>query len=377
MASEHPQHVPLDLPKRKRPTRALAFGQLQDTFLIATVATILIIRLQLKLTNYPKLGGGALHIGHILWGGLLMLLAIGLLLTILDRRWRFPAAVLGGVGFGFFIDEVGKFVTSNNDYFFKPSAAIIYISLVCIYLITRWIRQRSSLSSSEYVANALAVFSDAAGRDFTDREKRQTLSLLDRAGDNQIATSLRGVVEATPTVPTGAPSRLDRIVAAVGRGYAKVRDARWFSTIVIVIFVAIAAINAVQLVLVALWLLGIDIPIDWHFSVAQAGEAISGLVAVILIYMGIAHLVTHRRLEAYRYFEYALLVGLFIEQMFAYIDRSFIATWDFLGTLLLLVCVRTVIHHEIGHEQGPTEPQRLTEKHRHGLARFRPRIRPH
>ena len=43
-----------------------------------------------------------------------MVLAIGLLVTFLGRSPRFPSAVVGGVGFGFFIDELGKFITSDN-----------------------------------------------------------------------------------------------------------------------------------------------------------------------------------------------------------------------------------------------------------------------
>jgi hypothetical protein len=34
-----------------------------------------------------------------------MVLAIGLLVTFVGRSPRFPAAIVGGVGFGFFIDE--------------------------------------------------------------------------------------------------------------------------------------------------------------------------------------------------------------------------------------------------------------------------------
>jgi hypothetical protein len=50
-----------------------------------------------------------------------MLVAIGILLSFVDRHLRLPATILAGAGFGFFIDEVGKFLSSNNDYFFKPS----------------------------------------------------------------------------------------------------------------------------------------------------------------------------------------------------------------------------------------------------------------
>ena len=79
-------------------------GRLHETFLVAAVSTILTIRTQLWLTNYPQLGGHGLHIAHLLWGGLFMLTAIGLLLTFLGRPVRRLAAIAGGVGFGFFID---------------------------------------------------------------------------------------------------------------------------------------------------------------------------------------------------------------------------------------------------------------------------------
>src|ERR1700704_6924908 len=118
--------------QRRHAARYVQVGELQDTFLISAVGMILIIRLQLFLTNYPSLGGGKLHIAHLLWGGLLMMIALGLLFTLAGRRWRQPAAVIGGAGFGFFIDEVGQFVTSDNHYFFKTSAAVIYIVFACL-----------------------------------------------------------------------------------------------------------------------------------------------------------------------------------------------------------------------------------------------------
>lgn len=50
-------------------------GEHLETFLVAAVASILIIRLFLEVTGYPKLGGASLHIAHVLWGGLMMVAA--------------------------------------------------------------------------------------------------------------------------------------------------------------------------------------------------------------------------------------------------------------------------------------------------------------
>src|SRR6266516_413370 len=122
---------------RTLPTRALDMGPLLDTVLICAVATILVIRTQLWLTNYPQLGGHGLHIAHLLWGGLVMLIALVILLSFLSPVARQLAAVLGGIGFGFFIDELGKFLTSDNIYFFKPTAAIMYVFFVLFFLAIR------------------------------------------------------------------------------------------------------------------------------------------------------------------------------------------------------------------------------------------------
>src|ERR1043166_5558121 len=95
---------------------------LADTFLVTAVLTVLALRVYLAAAHYPQLGGDGLHIAHVLWGGLLMAVAIGILLSLLSRQSHLIAAVIGGAGFGLFIDELGKFLPSDNNYFFKPTA---------------------------------------------------------------------------------------------------------------------------------------------------------------------------------------------------------------------------------------------------------------
>lgn len=87
---------------------------LLETFFVTAVVSFLGIRAFLALTGYPRIGGGGLHIAHMLWGGLLMLLALGLLLLFLDRSLQWLAAAVAGLGFGTFIDEIGKFLTADN-----------------------------------------------------------------------------------------------------------------------------------------------------------------------------------------------------------------------------------------------------------------------
>src|SRR5256712_10669671 len=107
--------------------RNLDAGKLLESFLVSAVAAFLGVRFFLGVTGYPRLGGGGLHIAHMLRGRTLMVAAVLLLLSYLGQRVRRAAAIIAGLGFGLFIDELGKFITSDNNSFSQPAIAPIYV----------------------------------------------------------------------------------------------------------------------------------------------------------------------------------------------------------------------------------------------------------
>ncbi len=84
-----------------------------------------------------------------------MMIALVLLLAFIGRHITFSAALMGGIGFGTFIDEFGKFITSDNNYFFQPTIALIYVVFVLLFLSFRELERGSSSSQQERLANAL------------------------------------------------------------------------------------------------------------------------------------------------------------------------------------------------------------------------------
>jgi hypothetical protein len=110
--------------------------------LTAFAGSVIVTRLFLALTGYPQVGNSVLHIAHALWGALLLLVAV-LLPLLLANRWAFTlSALLSGLGVGLFIDEVGKFITQTNDYFFPAAAPVIYAFFLLLVLLLLLLRRR-------------------------------------------------------------------------------------------------------------------------------------------------------------------------------------------------------------------------------------------
>ena len=67
---------PPPLPRHAYPARNMEATRLLERFFVSAVVTVLLIRAWLGLTGYPQIGGGGLHIAHMLFGGIGMLIAL-------------------------------------------------------------------------------------------------------------------------------------------------------------------------------------------------------------------------------------------------------------------------------------------------------------
>ncbi len=128
-------------------------------------------RFFLHLTNYPQIGGGELHIAHVLWGGLILFVSV-LSLLVFSNRWVYNLAAAGaGIGVGLFIDEVGKFITSSNDYFYRPAAPVIYIFFLLVVMVYIRTKKPAKQDARAHLYQAFEDLHEVLDNDLSDNER--------------------------------------------------------------------------------------------------------------------------------------------------------------------------------------------------------------
>lgn len=110
-----------------------------------------------------------------------MFVAIVMLLSFLGIYVRQIAAIIGGIGFGTFIDELGKFITADNNYFFQPTVVILYVLFLSLFFAFRHLERHKELSEKEYLMNALELLGEGVQNDMDLEEKETFLSFLNNA----------------------------------------------------------------------------------------------------------------------------------------------------------------------------------------------------
>ncbi|WP_256986292.1 MULTISPECIES: hypothetical protein [unclassified Rhodococcus (in: high G+C Gram-positive bacteria)] len=152
-----------------------------EAFMVVAIATILITRAYLELTHYPQVGGKSLHIAHALYGGAAMMFALLIGWMFIGFGVRVFTVLLGGIGFGLFLDEVGKFVTKDNDYFYGPSSEIMYVLVVLLLVFSRIVREFRRPSVDESLANAAAIAADGVAHGLPEHRRDWALRMVTRA----------------------------------------------------------------------------------------------------------------------------------------------------------------------------------------------------
>lgn len=128
---------------------------LLENVVVSFAFTVLLIRLYMQLTPVSILVVGSFHVAHMLYGGVLLFVACLLMLTYHNVRMFRVASWLTGIGFAFFIDEVGKYVSLTNDYYYPLAAPLIYIFFLLTVFFFLFVKGTQSRTPEEKLYLAL------------------------------------------------------------------------------------------------------------------------------------------------------------------------------------------------------------------------------
>ena len=268
--------------RQSRMTRQLHASSSVEAVVLIAVATILVTRLVLHISDYPRVGGASLHIAHVLWGGLGLTAASLVALSLTGRRARAVTIVLAGLGLGLFLDEVGKFVTTTNDYFYKPAVAIMYAFLAIIVVVARGVRDLLPRRPHEELTAAIMIVADGLTHGVTSHQRTLAYDLLSRAQQSnefraQTIDSIDTLLRSCQTADTS--SRLRDLWAGVTGWsvFSTMERPRW----VRVVAVALVGYSAVGVVsaLRAASTIGDDVA-QFATGVDAVGSALALILAV-------------------------------------------------------------------------------------------------
>jgi hypothetical protein len=178
--------------------RAVKYDHAQQNLLLILIGFALSVigtRLFLELTGYPRIASGDFHIAHVLWGGLLLYVAALLVLIWRGQEIHWLSSLLTGVGFGLFIDEIGKFITRTNDYFYPLAAPLIYAFFLLSVLVYIWIRNLRVDEGTSQVYRVLDILEQSIYRNLSLQQKelmKQRLSQIAQESDHPNAALLAG-----------------------------------------------------------------------------------------------------------------------------------------------------------------------------------------
>ena len=305
------------VPARRR-SPALQLGLPRDPlasqhvagFVVAAVVTVLVVRGALAASGYPQLGGGGLHIAHVLWGGLLLAVAVVLLLSYAGPAVRPVAGIVAGVGFGLFVDEIGKFVTSSNDYFFEPTPSLIYVVMVVLVLLGEVLHGRRVQDPSELLAGAVDEAVSGLVGGFSVRARQRAHALVDAAGDAHGAAEVRALLEVVEADARELPDVIGAVSGWVVDRTHRVVQARSVPWVAVAVLTLTGVVTVGQ-GLVA-WGAGSDEP-TW----VVAGIVVSGFGSVVCSVIGLV-VVRRTRARGYEWFRRAVLVSLLLTQIFLF-----------------------------------------------------------
>jgi hypothetical protein len=309
-------------------------GRNLDVLLTFAVAGVLANRIFLVITGYPQLGNGTLHISHAIWGGVMMLVALVFAVASIAPGAPLFVAIVGGAGFGWFVDELGKYITRDVDYFFKPTLALIYTIFIVMYFAFRGLRRNRDETQAALLNAVEAMRHGILGR-LDEPRRAEALSMLQTVSvDNRSGAQLQDILIELETVP--AKERRSTQLLHSARAHLEHLAGRpTFPIFFGGVFVLLAMNDAAQVVDQAFFGPGVHSVSEWAITVTCLVTFVFAVIGVVVMYRS--------RLTGYKWLEASLLVSILITQIFLFHEAQFEAVVDLAFTLVFWMILRAAV----------------------------------
>lgn len=309
-----------------------------EVFLFTAIGTVLVTRGYLAAAGYPQIRSGDLYIAHVLWGGLLLGLAAVMILVGLGSRIRWWAALVAGVGFGLFIDEVGKFLTSDANYFYSSAIAVMYALFAVSYLVVRIVLTHRHMSDARRLALASHAVTDQALGRLTAERRSGAVDLLDRlVVASASSEAIRGSLLAGPVDSGRFELSLSTFRYRLGRVIDGFMSARFlqitgYALLVLWTIVSMTAYLTFLILVIAGEEAGDFYDVLLLVTSLSAGLAITcGLILIPA---------RAQRRVGLQLMQFGLLVDLLFTEFSTFRDQQFGALTLFIPQLLMLLAIR-------------------------------------
>lgn len=196
------------------------------------------------------------------------------------------ACILAGLGWGQYIDELGKYMSRDNNYLFRPAIILIYISFVLLFLIYYFVHTRLQPRHTQ-----ISVFNSLLSKLSTFKSLFLILSIY----------SIYYAFDKTVDLYTifSSSSRLNAIYSLY-QNYDFLSKGDNY-----LIFIKI----------------------------------ISDLISTILILLGWFFYLTRRKISGLKLFRFSLLVNIFIGAVVKFYFEQFSAVFSLLASILVLIYI--------------------------------------
>jgi len=322
--------------------------------IISAIVSVLGTRLFLEAAGYPIIGRGMWHLSHTIWGGILMIVGMFMVVSFYGRKNVRVSCAIFGVGMGMFMDEIGKFVTRDNNYFFKPTSMMIYILFLILFGIYRLLVRQSHENGMHLFYHVLDRLGDLAENDLDEREQKklvEIMQLLRSRSHYELATFSHELEKALSKLsPKQYNQSLTRKITRkiLGGVYKKVLSKKG----VLIFLIVLTSIYSIGSIADTVWLMSNIRNIDMsillgNYSPANGFEAyllvvkiLSDLLVAGMFLLGIGLTISRRYKSGLDFFEDGLIIYILLTTVCRFYFEQFNAVLGLMFSLLVLVFIR-------------------------------------